>query len=656
MYHRNKVHTDEFWKYELAKHRRTVLDSKTNEDMWKKQLGKHADEVVPVPSGGLTAINDHHVLHQRSNEEIHKQSPDRWLEQIKLSTANDPNQNNQVSTEMKLLALQSLQSSLQNSLQMMNMKKPSPKSSSASEAGLISRPQTPPSCSPPTAPTPNTVVNVPPPPPSHGGYLNRLNLLAHLSAQRKAETEGFEVERPRKVSECSAASSPASYLPDVKEECPTKRTQMWLAQLGRYRQKSFQDEIDRNHEELWEEQIAKVKHNPVRSPIEPIEIILEDNEEAAAAKAAAAAAAAAATAVNAAEEVRGGLKPKAEVPIVAAVVPKPTALTTPRIIPLMSALECYPPPRRPSSPPKQQMLAAASAEPLLRRPPTPVSPIPNVISIKTSAISRVENQPRTFSLNLEINNNNEEHQPPPPRRHIPVPVIPTSREAPPPVKRRLLEIPEDDLAPHPIVGAPVNLTDHEEISNNNNPTKQGAVGAAPTPEDSSVLKSLLMDRLPRKRPLSPVPEVKRPSISGGESDILRKRLLGLKAEPEAASVAPASLVKPRFQPPSATITSEQLQEHRHHQAQLQPPNGQSNHPVDLRNKEEAAPLHHAVHPILSVAEMQQQPQLLAASGNKNQLPAAAAQQPPKSYTQTSVLKHLLYRYTASGQEEEHGDH
>merc|ERR1740122_310343 len=43
MYHRNKVHTDEFWKYELAKHRRTVLDSKTNEDMWKKQLGKHVN-------------------------------------------------------------------------------------------------------------------------------------------------------------------------------------------------------------------------------------------------------------------------------------------------------------------------------------------------------------------------------------------------------------------------------------------------------------------------------------------------------------------------------------------------------------------------------------------------------------------------------------
>ncbi|CAB4065425.1 KRAB [Lepeophtheirus salmonis] len=39
-----KFHTDEFWKYELTKHRRAVVDSKTNEDMWKKQLGKHGSE------------------------------------------------------------------------------------------------------------------------------------------------------------------------------------------------------------------------------------------------------------------------------------------------------------------------------------------------------------------------------------------------------------------------------------------------------------------------------------------------------------------------------------------------------------------------------------------------------------------------------------
>ena len=46
MYHRNKVHTDEFWRYELTKNRRTVTDDKANEDLWKKQLGKHAEETA----------------------------------------------------------------------------------------------------------------------------------------------------------------------------------------------------------------------------------------------------------------------------------------------------------------------------------------------------------------------------------------------------------------------------------------------------------------------------------------------------------------------------------------------------------------------------------------------------------------------------------
>ena len=44
MYHRNKVHTDEFWRYELTKNRKTVLDDVANEDAWKQQLGKHAEE------------------------------------------------------------------------------------------------------------------------------------------------------------------------------------------------------------------------------------------------------------------------------------------------------------------------------------------------------------------------------------------------------------------------------------------------------------------------------------------------------------------------------------------------------------------------------------------------------------------------------------
>ena len=48
MYHRNKVHTGEFWRYELTKNRRTGLDDKANEDLWKKQLGKHAEEAAKL--------------------------------------------------------------------------------------------------------------------------------------------------------------------------------------------------------------------------------------------------------------------------------------------------------------------------------------------------------------------------------------------------------------------------------------------------------------------------------------------------------------------------------------------------------------------------------------------------------------------------------
>ena len=680
----------------------------------------------------------------------------------------------------------------------------------------MSRPQTPPSSvSPPSVVGTGVAalaaaVPPPPPPPSSGTTPNGvptiqaqtqqpqsgyLNLLAHLSAQRKAESDlelAAAIEQQRRPSLknnsaheattatliTSAGLSPPPYLPDIKEESATKRTQMWLAQLGRYRQKSFQDEMDRNHDELWEEQIAKVKQCPVRSPIEPIEITLDQDENS--------------TAENnntnenaaAAEEVRGGLKPKLEdssstnpanlpaPPTTAAAV----AVTTPArklanfkefqgissrnqgMIPLMmSALECYPPPRRPSSPPPAATGKSENnniiSNLITTRPATPVSPSPraspmprpvgphhhpirNVISIKTSAISRVENHPRTFSLNLEINNNNpisddgadhheeqsqhhREHQQNQPRinRHIPVPVIPTSRglaENPPPMKRRLLEIPEDDLASPPAVVVHAGTTEqHNELLPSavgqddlevkvNSPAglasaaskTDGATAAAVVPvtkvEDSSVLKSLLMDRLPRKRSLSPAikatitnPSKKRPSITNGDSDILRKRLLGLKTENPAPDVVlaggAAMAIKPRFQPPSATITSEQQQQHQvasvqqhlvHHHHRDGPPPPSSN-PVDLTKVEGHQLLHHHALPnghagqldnnnlnnnnvnVMNGAEfepgvIQQRSAHHPSIVNKQLIQQVQQPAPPaKSYTQTSVLKHLLYRYTNS---------
>ena len=46
MYHRNKVHTDEFWKYELSKgsgHRgnrlgSSALDPRQNDELWQRQI------------------------------------------------------------------------------------------------------------------------------------------------------------------------------------------------------------------------------------------------------------------------------------------------------------------------------------------------------------------------------------------------------------------------------------------------------------------------------------------------------------------------------------------------------------------------------------------------------------------------------------------
>jgi hypothetical protein len=71
MYHRNKVHTDEFWKYELAKHRRTALDTETNEDMWQRQLGKHAETMSTGRSSSL--------LH-----ELDPNHEDKWLDQVPI--------------------------------------------------------------------------------------------------------------------------------------------------------------------------------------------------------------------------------------------------------------------------------------------------------------------------------------------------------------------------------------------------------------------------------------------------------------------------------------------------------------------------------------------------------------------------------------------
>merc|ERR1712008_670391 len=186
---------------------------------------------------------------------------------------------------------------------------------------------------------------------------------------------------------------------------------------------------------------------------------------------------------------------------------------------------------------------------------------------------------------------------------------------PPPVKRgRFLEIPEEteetsNLAPvsdHDVpVGAAAAAVEDQAASI----AAVSPAAVVPASEDSSVLKSLLMDRMmsgPRKRTLSqalkPAEPAKRLSVNG-DSDILRRRLLGIKSEEQQqqqpqeqprkqlllAAQQPQQLQptqqqhslppKPKFQPPTATVTSQQQLHHKqqfHPVAHLEEPNNLAN--------------------------------------------------------------------------------
>merc|ERR1712008_141346 len=207
----------------------------------------------------------------------------------------------------------------------------------------------------------------------------------------------------------------------------------------------------------------------------------------------------------------------------------------------------------------------------------------------------------------------------PRNRHIPVPLLPTSRPSlmnPPPVKRgRFLEIPEeteetsnlDPVSDHDVpVGAAAAAAVEDQAASI---ATEAPTAVVPASEDSSVLKSLLMDRMmsgPRKRTLSealkPAEPAKRLSVNG-DSDILRRRLLGIKSEEQQqqqpqeqprkqlllAPQQPQQLLqptqqqhslppKPKFQPPTATVTSQQ-QLHKqqfHPVAHLEEPNNLAN--------------------------------------------------------------------------------
>jgi hypothetical protein len=309
MYHRNKVNTDEFWRHELTKNRRSNLDDKANEDLWRQQIAKHSGEtstpapqhriIKPEPGGGQ--VEDEQQLQQ-------------WLEPAVTAAAG------QMSTEMKLLALQSLQNSLTMMSRRSGLVIPSPSSDSnnnndsSRNSDLVNLQQlaivsnnnnnnnngnsfcynlqqlT-------TAGEPGLAVKKELQQPE--SYLALLAQLAresetkhnssnHVQNRSSRNSNNSEWGRGGGLAPVSGGGQEppeerrggATPMLPTKEESAVKRTQLWLQQVNRYRSSRLpREELDSaNHEQMWEQQIARVKRNPVKSPLEPVEIVLDDGE------------------------------------------------------------------------------------------------------------------------------------------------------------------------------------------------------------------------------------------------------------------------------------------------------------------------------------------------------------------------------------------
>ena len=260
MYHRNKVHTDEFWRYELTKNRRSFVDDRVNEDLWKKQLGKHGEETETKPVKQETTVSPAATPALNASEAKEEQM--KWLEQINRSSSS------QMSPEMKLFALQSLQKSLQSLQYISGNNTTGVVAQNKVEAGSI-RPESAPSPAGSHQQLPNLPKELP------GGLKQELTdaptndssylaLLAQISRRESATMQ-------------EGGDDP---MPPTSSESAANRTQMWLAQVTKYRNSrssSGLKEESHTHDTLWEQQIARIKNNPVRSPLEPVEITLDDD-------------------------------------------------------------------------------------------------------------------------------------------------------------------------------------------------------------------------------------------------------------------------------------------------------------------------------------------------------------------------------------------
>jgi len=616
MYHRNKVHTDEFWRYELTKNRRTIMDDKANEDLWKKQLGKHAEETAKlkleaeaaaVAAASAATENDGSSV-QTANEEkmsenTNQDENSKWLDQInRASTSQENNEN--VSTEIKLLALQSLQ----NSLHFMSMGMSGPQFAAMSNLQRFANLQNI-SGQESTAPAQIKLEN--PTGPPQESYLSLLAQIAKKESDDRFDNMKATIDTgDNQLKDMSSftnkmTGSPEHVLPlpPTKEESSVKRTQMWLQQVNKYRHKPPKEELDANHEELWEQQISRVKKNPVRSPLEPVEIVIEDDGDASTRE-----------------------------------LNRSSPFQPPRPLSRHSR-------RSTINNNNNESVTVFQTKIVLSGPTGPqgtatLSLPQNIISQPgPSGMSpKVFLQPAVVTPKLENQGSDSQD----PNDHISVPNDP-GRPSPVPTP-----------APREHSPAPV----------------------APCGEDASMLKSLLLDRMKRKRSPSiesdanskkssslSVPKVSKPiPIPEQPQDILRKRLLGW-VDPPAPKEPPkqqrvASVQPQRSQEPSAARSQIQTGEH------LNQTYGQV-FQIDLNHQEEAARSSPArdsparSSPSRSSPARQSLPTVSPPPANKPEEPNnpsdnKSTKNGPKkentvTYANTSVLKHLLHRYTEMNQ-------
>lgn len=606
MYHRNKVHTDEFWRYELTKNRRTIMDDKANEDLWKKQLGKHAEETAKLKleaeqaaaaaaaTAAAIAENDGASVQtaneEKASENNNQDENNKWLDQInRAGTSQASNEN--VTTEMKLLALQSLQ----NSLHFMSMGMSGPQFAAMSSlqrfANLqnISGPES-------AAPAQIKLEN----PAGAAPQESYLSLLAQIA--KKESDDRFDNMKPtidtgdNQLKEMSSftntnngSSDNVLPLPPTKEESSVKRTQMWLQQVNKYRHKPPKEELDANHEELWEQQISRVKKNPVRSPLEPVEIVIEDDSDASI------------------REYAGNspFQP-----------PRPLSRHSRRstinnnnnesITVFQTKIVL-------SQPAGPQGTAALSLPQQFISQPGPSGLSPKVFLQPTHVQPKIENQgsnPQDPTDHFKAPNDQEMGRPSPAQ-------TPAPREQSP---------------------APV----------------------AHCGEDASMLKSLLLDRMKRKRSSSietdanskkssssNVPMVSKPmSIPEQPQDILRKRLLGW-VDP------PAPKESPKQERPTAPVDAQRSQEPS--TAPLRSQAGQNINQnygqvfqIDLNQEEESI---RNSPPRISPPPLNRPEVGNDSTENKSTKKenSGAKKENTVTYANTSVLKHLLHRYTEMNQ-------